>query len=138
MTYAQTVRQCRWLISGSVRNIMPSDEVVRKVLLHRPLGALLVPPSETKGSGFVWRPLAAGLILASLIEFCQLFVPDRTASVSDILIETTGAVLSSLLFGRLRVLLEGQPTAFSSSPARAGGLAKIPVGLGVFVVLDCA
>jgi VanZ family protein len=107
-------------------------------LLYLPLGALLVPRIATKAREFVWRPLVAGLILASFIEFCKLFVPDRTASVSVILIETTGAVLGFLLFGRLRVLLEGQRPPKSSFPARAGGLTKIPAGLGVFVAGEYA
>ena len=114
------------------------DEVLRKTVLFLPLGALLVPVSSAKGRRGLWRALLVGFLLACLFEAGQLFVPDRTCSVSDVLIETSGAVLGFVLFRRLRTLLEGQSAVEPLSPAKAGVLARIPAGLGVFITEDCA
>ena len=62
-----------------------------------------------------------GFCLACLFEAGQLFVPGRTCSASDVLIETTGAVAGFLLFRRLLLLAEGRPAIEPSSPAKAGG-----------------
>jgi glycopeptide antibiotics resistance protein len=108
------------------------DEVVRKLLLFLPLGALLVPRSAAQGRPGLWRALLAGLLLSGLFEVGQLFIPDRTCSTSDVLVETTGAVLGFVLCRRLLVILEGRTTP-EASPAAIKPLVRIPVGLGVFV-----
>jgi VanZ family protein len=81
------------------------DELVRKTLQFMVLGALLAP-TPGKAWPTVWLVVLAGFCIASLFEVGQLFVPDRVCSVSDVVIETGGAVLGFLLFRRLLVLME--------------------------------
>jgi glycopeptide antibiotics resistance protein len=126
------------------------DQVVRKTLLFLPLGALLVPSplplslrraggrgeGAAKGRTGVWRALLVGLLLSCFFEAGQLFIPDRTCSTSDVLIETIGTVLGFVLFRRLLLLLGSQAAAEPSVAALSGQRARRPVGLGVFVTDD--
>ncbi len=105
------------------------DELVRKTLQFMLLGALLVP-ARGEGRRVIWAFLA-GFLLASVFEAGQLFVPDRYCSVSDVVIETTGAVLGFLFFRRILVLMDGR-----TENAAAAGPVRIPMGLGVFVTED--
>jgi glycopeptide antibiotics resistance protein len=115
-----------------------ADEVLHKMLLFLPLGALLVPRPTAKGRRGVWRALLAGFFLASLFEAGQLLVPGRTCSTSDILIETNGAVVGFLLYRRLLILGSRRPAA-ELPPAPGGeGPRRIPVGLGVFITEEGA
>jgi glycopeptide antibiotics resistance protein len=74
------------------------DQLVHKTLLFVPLGALLgfvlhgVPPRRTG----VMVVLAAALV-ATTLEAGQLFLPTRYASVTDIIVESSGAWLGWLL-----------------------------------------
>jgi VanZ family protein len=109
------------------------DEVLRKTLHFLPLGMLLVPLSATNGRRGVWRALFVGLFFACLFEAGQLFVPDRSCSTSDVVVETSATVLGFLLFRRFLVLLENRPAVEPTSSQRNRGPVRIPVGLGVFV-----
>jgi glycopeptide antibiotics resistance protein len=111
------------------------EEVLQKAFQFLPLGMLLAGPATATGRRGLWRALLAGLLLSSLLEAGQLFVPDRTCSTSDVLIETSGAVFGFLLWRRVLVLLrEGRPDRRLSS--KAEGPVRTPVGLGVFVTDD--
>ena len=109
------------------------DEIVRKTLQFMLLGALLVPATG-KSWRPVWRALLAGFCLSSLFEAGQLFVPNRVCSMSDVLIETTGAVLGFVFLRCLLVLMEGRTAKNPTSAAKAGERAPVPMGLGVFVI----
>ena len=95
------------------------DELVRKTLQFTVLGALLVP-TTAKSWRAVWRAVLTGACLATLFEVGQLFVPDRVCSTSDVVFETSGAVLGFLFFRRLLVLLEGRTADISTSAAKTG------------------
>lgn len=47
--------------------------------------------------GTVIKTIALGILIASLDEFIQLFSPGRSSQLSDILIDTIGVILGSLL-----------------------------------------
>ena len=83
---------------------VPADsrilEVASNVVLFVPLsliGGLLWPARRVRD----W--VLVGALLSTLIEVCQLlFLPDRFATVSDVLANTTGALLGALLWRRDR------------------------------------
>ena len=69
-----------------------------------------------------------------LEDQAELFIPDRgTAGTSDVLIETSGAVLGFVGFRRLLKLTEGRTVVIPTSAAKPGDSVRIPMGLGVFV-----
>jgi VanZ family protein len=107
------------------------DELVRKTLQFMLVGALLVPATG-KNWRAIWRALLAGFCLASLFEAGQLFVPGRVCSASDVVIETSGAVLGFLFFRRLLVQMEGQPPEIPTSAAKVGDREPSPMGLLFF------
>jgi VanZ family protein len=81
------------------------DQFVHKLLLFVPLGALLtltLPPTTRVRRGLVL--LVAGLVAASL-EAGQLFLPTRYPSVTDVLVETSGAWVGLTVTARARILL---------------------------------
>jgi VanZ family protein len=68
------------------------------------LGALVFRAIRADREGWNWRWALAAIVLAALYaasdEWHQSFVPSRTASVWDVLIDTTGATLAQVLFFR--------------------------------------
>ena len=115
------------LFSGSEYHAF--DELVRKTLQFMVLGALLVPGTG-KNRRVIWRAFFAGFCLASLFEAGQLFVPDRVCSTSDVVIETSGAVLGFLFFRRFLVLIEARNVEGPTSGAKAGDRSAVSVCLG--------
>lgn len=97
------------------------DEMLQKMLLFVPLGALLVMGT---GGGWraVWRVGVAGLCLASLFAAGQLCVPNRLCSVSAVLVETCGAMLGFVFVRRVLVLMDARPAASVDAPLRTGVL----------------
>jgi hypothetical protein len=93
------------------------DEIIRKTLQFSLLGALLVPATGRFGRA-IWRPVLAGFCLACLFEAGQLFVPGRLCSISDITVETGGAMLGFLAFSRLLVSKENRPADFPATDQR--------------------
>jgi glycopeptide antibiotics resistance protein len=77
------------------------DEIVQKIALFIPLGMTLSHawPSPTVA---VRRSIISGALVAAMFEAGQLFLPTRYASVTDVCIETLGAVLGVWLARRLR------------------------------------
>lgn len=50
--------------------------------------------------------IVLGAVLASLDEFHQLFIPGRSAMVSDVVIDTCGVVVGSIIFALIILLQE--------------------------------
>ncbi len=85
------------------------DQVFHKTLLFFPLGVLVA----WAGPGTPRLPAEAGVVCAALsvsvaVEFGQLFLPTRYASVSDVLVETFAAWLGFAVTWRWRF---GPPVA---------------------------
>ena len=68
------------------------------------LSALIFRAIRGERSGWNWRWASMAIVIAALYastdEFHQSFVPGRTPSVWDVLIDTTGATLAQVLFFR--------------------------------------
>jgi glycopeptide antibiotics resistance protein len=93
------------------------DQVVHKVLLFAPLGALLtlLLPPRTRGRGGL--VLLAAAAVAAGLEAGQLFLATRCPSVTDVLVETAGACVGLILTRRAQWLIG------SAVPEPAGRLA---------------
>jgi glycopeptide antibiotics resistance protein len=76
------------------------DQVLTKTLLFLPVGALLARRGRSTLAGFL-----AGLALSTALEVGQLGLPTRYASVTDVLVETSGAWLGCFLARRLATVL---------------------------------
>ena len=102
-------------VSGSYLNAF--DQLVHKVLLFVPLGALLTLtlPSTVRGRGAL--VVLAAALLAATLELGQLFLPSRYTSVTDVLVESSGAWVGFLLTRRAQALLTPSPVV----QARPGG-----------------
>jgi VanZ family protein len=68
------------------------------------LGVLLFRAIRGEQTGWKWQWAISAIIIAGLYaatdEWHQSFVPSRTPSVWDVLIDTTGATLAQVLFFR--------------------------------------
>jgi VanZ family protein len=88
-------------------NVEDLADLIGQVLAFLPLGALLAARS--------WRQSVAGTVLIGLgcgllLEFGQIFLPDRTAELTDVLSAAVGAGLGAALWRwgeRLRTLSQG-------------------------------
>jgi glycopeptide antibiotics resistance protein len=67
------------------------DQVLRRMLLFAPLGALLVPTRPAADRRCSWLALLAGLVLAAVLECGQLYLPGRYAGITDVLLQPLGA-----------------------------------------------
>ncbi|MDM4763932.1 VanZ family protein [Galbitalea sp. SE-J8] len=68
-------------------------ERLSNVVMFAPLGAIV-----TVLSGRWLAAVAVGLVLSSLVEIAQaLLLPDRTASVSDVIANSAGAAIGGLI-----------------------------------------
>jgi VanZ family protein len=74
---------------------------VDKVMQFLVLGALLALSVRTRNKRALVTRLAAAALLAVVLEGGQLFLPTRYASVTDVLVQTSGAGLGLLLLSRL-------------------------------------
>jgi glycopeptide antibiotics resistance protein len=76
-------------------------DVVANVLLFIPLGALFRAATRLSRRHAVIGALAAGLLMSMAIEALQLFEPERYSSVVDVVANSAGAWIGSLIYGRI-------------------------------------
>ncbi len=100
-TAVDRLRNLSWLpfadyIQGSYVNFL--NQIVRKSLLFLPMGLLLGSRGSNGNRSFnkFWMLLPA-FSLAVILEIGQAFLPSRYPSVTDILVETTGAGIGLVL-----------------------------------------
>jgi VanZ family protein len=88
--------------------LLAFDNLVQKVTLFLPLGALLAPRHVPPGRGIGLLAVAlVSLAVAAGLEAGQLFLPTRTPSLTDVLVETAGACLAFALTCRIRETARG-------------------------------
>jgi glycopeptide antibiotics resistance protein len=75
--------------------------LVGNVMLLLPLG--LVGPIGFPWLDRWWRVLLAAVAISLAIEVAQLWVPDRSADVDDLLLNAVGATLGYAMFSLLRI-----------------------------------
>ena len=80
------------------------SQAVGNLLLLLPVGLLgpLVLPWLNRW----WRVLLVALVLSACIETAQLFIPDRSADVDDVMLNVVGALLGYWLL----ILIRMRPT----------------------------
>jgi VanZ family protein len=72
-------------------------DFVLNVLAYMPFGLLACHRSiESGGANPAWRAIALGAGLSFALEMCQLFIPYRVASLTDILANAIGSGLGAL------------------------------------------
>lgn len=115
------------------------DDFVLDVLLALNLGAdaeLLVETIDLLGNiisfalfaAFItllvrhWLPgFLAGVILSALVEYVQIFIPERTPSLVDLAADTAGAALGAWIMSRqLERAASGAPARVASEPDLQG------------------
>ena len=81
------------------------SQAIGNLLLLLPLG--LFGPLAVPWLNRWWRVLLVALVLSACIETAQLWIPDRSADVDDVLLNATGALLGYWVL----ILLRLRPTA---------------------------
>lgn len=79
---------------------------VLNVLFFMPFGWALAWWARTAGRRPLWRAIAAGLagcVLSVLVEYLQLYVPQRNGSWDDVVMNTLGSLAGWLVFEWLGV-----------------------------------
>ena len=85
------------------------SQAAGNLLLLLPLG--LFGPLALPWLARWWRVLLVALLFSSAIEVAQLFVPDRSADVDDVMLNAIGALLGYWLLVVVRAI--GSLTAFA-------------------------
>jgi VanZ family protein len=100
-TAVDRLRNLSWLpfadyIQGSYVNFL--NQIVRKSLLFLPMGLLLASWGTNRNRSFnrFWMLMPA-FSFAVILEIGQAFLPSRYPSVTDVLVETTGAGIGLVL-----------------------------------------
>jgi len=123
----------------SVRLESRSD-LVANVLLFVPL-TFLAMGMLTRGGSRTPRRLAAAVLLCSagllsgLIEFAQVYLPDRTTALSDIVGETTGALIGIVCWSAFGAKLTGRLGRFWRAHFKKRRLPIIFIGYAMILVL---
>jgi len=58
-----------------------------------------------------WRVLLVALAISATIEFAQLFIPDRSADIDDVIVNVAGALIGYLLYRFLRLFRRQTPAS---------------------------
>ncbi len=66
----------------------------------------------------VWSATIAGLVTSGIIEGVQLFLPTRFSTVSDLVANTSGALIGALLVGNARRIRERRAAELSAAASR--------------------
>ena len=85
----EPTRPLRWCAGCGDRGVA---HAILNIILFMPLGALLTLAGVPRS----WTWLAGG-VMSALIEGAQLFIPGRDASIDDVLTNTTGTIVGSLI-----------------------------------------
>ena len=56
-----------------------------------------------------WRLAMVAILYSGTIEFTQLFIPDRSADVDDVIVNVAGAMLGYLVYVLVLRPREGRP-----------------------------
>jgi VanZ family protein len=79
------------------------EQLVQKFVLFIPLGVLLAPAGDAAGRpGRRWPGVVTAVLLAGGLEVGQLFLPSRSASIGDVLVEALGACVGLAVCSRIR------------------------------------
>jgi glycopeptide antibiotics resistance protein len=78
------------------------SQAVGNVLLLLPIG--LFGPIAIPWLGRWWRVLLLALVISISIELAQLFIPERSADVDDVMLNAVGALLGYWLLLVLRAV----------------------------------
>lgn len=121
-----------WLTGGLLLTLLPAHPAPGQVVEHnfiplRTIGIYLANPDSGFWAGqmvgnlllllpvgllgpvvFPWmdrwlRVLVASLALSTAIELAQLWIPDRSADVDDVLLNVVGAILGYAILTALRI-----------------------------------
>src|SRR5262245_41700401 len=119
------------LHDASGRRLVSLPDLVANGLLGAPVGILTVW-SGLGGAGLVTRLLAVIVLdatVASAVEIGQLFLPGRTASLTDVIAQVIGSVVAALV---THALLAGSTRP--AGPRLAAALRRRPALAGLLVV----
>ena len=74
-------------------------DVIINVLAYAPFGALACFRARESGSSRpILRAILLGAALSLAMETCQLFIPNRVSSIADVIANTMGTALGTLVF----------------------------------------
>jgi VanZ family protein len=110
-TLRENLAHVRWSLFKDGRRAFSIPDVVSNVLLFVPLGVLAVGARGTSGPSVaptVVGAVALAAVLAAGIEVGQLFAPGRVSSISDLIANTTGALLGAGAAARVLRPIEGR------------------------------
>src|SRR4051812_41839062 len=83
-------------------------DLLLNIALFMPLGAALALRGRSRG-----RITQLALLLSAAIELSQFYIPGRDPSISDVIANTSGAVLGALVVGSASVWLNPRPVLAS-------------------------
>jgi VanZ family protein len=106
---AERQEQLKWLPFADYRSepdFKAFEQALHKMMLFLPLGAILASAWTTKDKRLVGAvALFLAFMIASAVEVGQFYLPEHTASVTDVLIEMAGTLIGCGLGVRLRAVL---------------------------------
>jgi VanZ family protein len=106
---AERQEQLKWLPFADYQaeaDFKAFEQALHKMMLFLPLGAILASAWATKDRRLVGAvAMLLAFMIASAVEVGQFYLPEHTASVTDVLIEMAGTLLGCELGVRLRTAL---------------------------------
>lgn len=106
----------RWVSASGLpyRSTYDTLEVAANVAMFVPFGVLAMTAYRVMR---VWSTTLAGLVTSGIIEGVQLFLPTRYSTVSDLVANTSGALIGALLVATVRRRRARRPPAEPSGRA---------------------
>ncbi|HEV2670474.1 MAG TPA: VanZ family protein [Gemmatimonadales bacterium] len=106
-----------------------TSDLLLNIVLFMPLGAALARRGSSRA-----RSAVVAALLSSAIELSQMYIPGRDSSFSDIVANTTGAVVGAVVFQRAHGWLFPAPAVASRlSRAASAGMALMCLGTGLLL-----